>query len=1537
METDRITKVMRSISSPPVIPLASSHQLTENTKFLTSMTKSEEMESVSSPQQTKENRHTRHTSLLLPRSPYANFHFTRENFCFPLSPVIPLASSHQLTENTKFLTSMTKSEEMESVSSPQQTKENRHTRHTSLLLPRSPYANFHFTRENFCFPLSPGTEDDHEQPMTPHLSEPSSSPSTSPKGEIKSTDSANKLAKRESYKAQRKNYRREKKRVARELLSTLKDPSIIILADWLKVRGTLKGWTKLWCVLKPGLLLLYKSPKTHKSSQWVGTVLLNACELIERPSKKDGFCFKLFHPLEQSIWASKGPQGEAIGALVQPLPMTHLIFRAPSEAAGKCWMDGLELALRCPSLLIRSMSGSEGKSLPHEISQDIPFRQQSSQWNESDIEKHFNDQGCLNSSSACSCQCPNPFCQLHIYRRYSCPHPPKSVETTNSCLSSKHCPAVIISTPEENRRLSLDSLKNTYESSKTSSPCPARHYLHKTNNKKTLSNPELTESEKHNNASQAELVFKVLSSASASLSPVLSPASSSSFHSDFEEDIHTDDNREIDPEGRHSYHSTDSDSDPHPDDSDPRQEDEEEIEPVETPYVENGEEEFGLVRPGMDLSKVVLPTFILEPRSFLDKLSDYYYHSDIISRAVLEDDPFTRMKTVVQWYLSGFYKKPKGLKKPYNPILGETFRCYWKHPNTGSRTFYIAEQVQIIFLHFITKSNIFSFSYLFYEGCLNSSSACSCQCPNPFCQLHIYRRYSCPHPPKSVETTNSCLSSKHCPAVIISTPEENRRLSLDSLKNTYESSKTSSPCPARHYLHKTNNKKTLSNPELTESEKHNNASQAELVFKVLSSASASLSPVLSPASSSSFHSDFEEDIHTDDNREIDPEGRHSYHSTDSDSDPHPDDSDPRQEDEEEIEPVETPYVENGEEEFGLAGDAGQTEEVADENKSLIWSLVKQVRPGMDLSKVVLPTFILEPRSFLDKLSDYYYHSDIISRAVLEDDPFTRMKTVVQWYLSGFYKKPKGLKKPYNPILGETFRCYWKHPNTGSRTFYIAEQVSHHPPVSAFYVTNRQDGFCICGSILAKSKFYGNSLSAILDGTARLSLLTRGEDYTLTMPYAHCKGILMGTLTMELGGKVNICCEKTGYSTELEFKLRVSVVMHYDHNEERLLWNPNSEIRASRLKRYTVPVVYQEEFESERLWQHVSAAILRGDQVAATEEKTILEEAQRKAAKERQIKLEKWTPKLFLLDLLIGGWIYKHADTRPWDPRNDVLQYEYNYIIQTKTRHRTPVVRTSSIVSGGEELSSKKDLLHMSVEHVITSRPSNCFLQENSVIHRPSVLSHGSESSSPDVEVIQNSDSTESNGSVSHHRSGKPSTITVSLKQCLEPLLKIQEETNQTLQSINNHLESVMAQQHRIQEQLAQRNDISIIIIFMAIQLLFHWLLNIQKLYEPDCFLISESMFSSLDKRHALISLFLTGSVSHHRSGKPSTITVSLKQCLEPLLKIQEETNQTLQSINNHLESVMAQQHRIQEQLAQRNDISIIIIFMAIQLLFHWLL
>ncbi|KRK02925.1 uncharacterized protein Dyak_GE25661 [Drosophila yakuba] len=207
----------------------------------------------------------------------------------------------------------------------------------------------------------------------------------------KSAVDAAKLNRKESYKAQRKNYRREKKRVASELMNSLQDPAVIVLADWLKVRGTLKSWTKLWCVLKPGLLLIYKSQKT-KSSHWVGTVMLTSCQVIERPSKKDGFCFKLFHPLEQSIWAPRGPDKETIGAVVQPLPTAYLIFRAPSQAAGKCWMDALELSLRCSALLLRSNSSTGTAPTSSYMGEPLPVSHET-QWSEADYEKHFNDHG----------------------------------------------------------------------------------------------------------------------------------------------------------------------------------------------------------------------------------------------------------------------------------------------------------------------------------------------------------------------------------------------------------------------------------------------------------------------------------------------------------------------------------------------------------------------------------------------------------------------------------------------------------------------------------------------------------------------------------------------------------------------------------------------------------------------------------------------------------------------------------------------------------------------------------------------------------------------------------------------------------------------------------------------------------------------------------------------------------------------------------------------------------------------------------------
>ena len=80
------------------------------------------------------------------------------------------------------------------------------------------------------------------------------------------------------------------------------------------------------------------------------------------------------------------------------------------------------------------------------------------------------------------------------------------------------------------------------------------------------------------------------------------------------------------------------------------------------------------------------------------------------------------------------------------------------------------------------------------------------------------------------------------------------------------------------------------------------------------------------------------------------------------------------------------------------------------------------------------------------------------------EPRDRIVQVVRWFLSAFHagRRSEVAKKPYNPIIGETFRCWWdvSKDKTPTETLvsdgpvpwcdvnqltFVAEQVSHHPP------------------------------------------------------------------------------------------------------------------------------------------------------------------------------------------------------------------------------------------------------------------------------------------------------------------------------------------------------------------------------------------------------------------------------------------------------------------------------------------------------------
>ncbi|KAK9762672.1 Oxysterol-binding protein OBPa [Basidiobolus ranarum] len=336
-------------------------------------------------------------------------------------------------------------------------------------------------------------------------------------------------------------------------------------------------------------------------------------------------------------------------------------------------------------------------------------------------------------------------------------------------------------------------------------------------------------------------------------------------------------------------------------------------------------------------------------------------------------------------------------------------------------------------------------------------------------------------------------------------------------------------------------------------------------------------------------------------------------------------------------------------------------EVLDEEpRSILMGIISQLSRGMDLSRVTLPVFVLEPRSFLEKITDFMSHPDLIQKTSLEADPLERFVQVVRYYLSGWHIQPKGVKKPYNPVLGEHFRCKWTFPD-GTEAFYLGEQVSHHPPISAYAFYCPENNFTLTGELSPKSKFLGNSAASMLQGSTNLRFLNiPGEEYSITYPNIYARGILFGTMMMELGDSVTVRCPQNDFICDVEFKTKgfftgtynaIAGTIKKESTGEVLFeiggnWSDKMEIRQVQNGRKgswtpyfdaTVSEVYpkivapedqQEQYESRRLWSKVTNALMSRNMDLATDEKTLIEDNQRKIAKERDENDIDWSPRFF---------------------------------------------------------------------------------------------------------------------------------------------------------------------------------------------------------------------------------------------------------------------------------------------------------------------
>ncbi|XP_075732806.1 oxysterol-binding protein-related protein 6 isoform X3 [Rhipicephalus microplus] len=187
----------------------------------------------------------------------------------------------------------------------------------------------------------------------------------------------------------------------------------------------------------------------------------------------------------------------------------------------------------------------------------------------------------------------------------------------------------------------------------------------------------------------------------------------------------------------------------------------------------------------------------------------------------------------------------------------------------------------------------------------------------------------------------------------------------------------------------------------------------------------------------------------------------------------------------------------------------------DAGDTSLWNLLcKNI--GKDLSKVSMPVTINEPLNMLQRLCEELEYSDLLDKAAATEDHFERMVCIAAFAVSGYSSSyHRAGHKPFNPLLGETYECI--REDKGFR--FIAEQVNHHPPVSACYAESKNYKFW--QDVRIKTKFWGKSMEILPVGSVHLELLSSGSHYQWNKVTTCVHNIFSGQRWVDQYGEMTI--------------------------------------------------------------------------------------------------------------------------------------------------------------------------------------------------------------------------------------------------------------------------------------------------------------------------------------------------------------------------------------------------------------------------------
>ncbi|KAK0405981.1 hypothetical protein QR680_018296 [Steinernema hermaphroditum] len=197
----------------------------------------------------------------------------------------------------------------------------------------------------------------------------------------------------------------------------------------------------------------------------------------------------------------------------------------------------------------------------------------------------------------------------------------------------------------------------------------------------------------------------------------------------------------------------------------------------------------------------------------------------------------------------------------------------------------------------------------------------------------------------------------------------------------------------------------------------------------------------------------------------------------------------------------------------------------------------------------LPISTYEPLGMLQLLCESNrFASTFLSKAAVTTDSMERMCLVVAFAISGYSNTIGRNRKPFNPLLGETFEYI---ADEGWR--FHAEQVSHHPPISACYADG--PGWEVWENFAGQPKKRWKNVDVIPEVPLRLRLNGK-EDYT----WKKVKTTVVNAIAkpeeriLQHEGIMNVRCSN-GVNARIEFKGEKNSV-------SGTVSGPNGEVRIS---------------------------------------------------------------------------------------------------------------------------------------------------------------------------------------------------------------------------------------------------------------------------------------------------------------------------------------------------------------------------------------